>query len=64
MANTIYEYCPYCEDEVELKWNFDVQICPNCGRPIVPCSLCEGCKGNCPLEYKAKAMYKEMGFND
>lgn len=64
MKNTIYEYCPYCEDEVELQWNFDVQICPNCGRPIVPCSLCKGCKSDCALEKNAKLLAKQMGFND
>lgn len=46
--NTIYEYCPHCDTEVELKFKFEPQICPNCGRVLLPCSMCEGC-GKCPL---------------
>jgi len=47
----IYEYCPFCEQEVELKNEFKVQICPNCGKHILPCSICakEHCQ-DCELE--------------
>jgi predicted RNA-binding Zn-ribbon protein involved in translation (DUF1610 family) len=49
--NAIYEVCPFCEQEVELKNEFKPQICPNCGEYILPCSICvkENCK-NCELE--------------
>jgi predicted RNA-binding Zn-ribbon protein involved in translation (DUF1610 family) len=47
-----YEYCPHCENEVKLKAEFKVQICPSCGRKILPCSLCDECKADCPLEKK------------
>jgi predicted RNA-binding Zn-ribbon protein involved in translation (DUF1610 family) len=55
----ITEWCPHCEDEVELNDNFCVQICPKCGHPILPCSICEhtndkGCHtkcDTCPLDY-------------
>lgn len=48
---SLIEYCPHCETEVLLEWKFDVQICSNCGMPILPCSLCENCDGwkRCPL---------------
>lgn len=59
-----YEYCPHCETEVELSNEFKVQICPNCGKHIVPCNLCpllaEGnCQGLCPLEKMAKILNNE-----
>lgn len=54
------ELCPHCEKEVELDNIFKVQTCPNCGKRILPCSICEfktkeeenyylHCD-NCPLE--------------
>lgn len=65
--NTIYEYCPYCEDEVELKDEFKVQVCPNCGRPIIPCSTCDMRRTpcfKCPLQEERDKLYYELGFND
>lgn len=49
------EYCPYCEQDVEIENELKVQICPNCGRAIVPCNICTlcangNCSNNCPLE--------------
>lgn len=45
-----YEWCPECEEEVELDTRFEMQICPSCGKPIAPCNLCGGyCKTPCPL---------------
>lgn len=38
--NTLEE-CPHCGHEVKLKWKFEVQQCPNCHVPILPCSICE-----------------------
>lgn len=48
----VYEYCPYCENEVKLDNEFKVQICPDCGHAIVPCSICplDSCCSNCPLD--------------
>lgn len=48
----IYEYCPYCANEVKLNNEFKVQVCPNCGHAIVPCSICplDECCSNCPLD--------------
>jgi len=50
------EECPECETEVELSPVFKVQECPNCGKPILPCSICrdldlspDSCN-DCPLE--------------
>ena len=56
--NKTYELCPYCDTEVELKNEFKAQLCPNCGRLILPCSICEhtnnkGCHtkcDTCPLD--------------
>lgn len=49
----VFELCPCCDEEVFLKEDFSKQVCPNCGKPILPCSQCEDrdC-GNCPLKMK------------
>jgi hypothetical protein len=57
MENT-YELCPYCDTEVKLNAEFKAQLCPSCGRLILPCSICEhtnrnGCHtkcDSCPLD--------------
>lgn len=52
MNETIFEYCPFCDTEVELKPISSVQLCPNCGKLILPCNLCDhdNCDcGNCLL---------------
>lgn len=38
-----WELCPYCEQEVYLKDPIKkvYQACPNCGKMILPCSLCD-----------------------
>ena len=61
----IDEYCPHCECEVELDNDFKVQICPNCGKHIVPCNLCplleeNRCHNICPLEMFAKKLNGEI----
>lgn len=40
----VYERCPRCEAEVKLKAVLDWQICPNCGKPILSCAMCEDMK--------------------
>lgn len=59
----VYEYCPYCNEEVELNNEFKVQICPNCGHAIVPCSICplDSCCSNCPLEALCRQKNNEIG---
>lgn len=46
------EWCPHCDEEVELEHELKVQKCPNCGKWIVPCSVCPliDCSVKCPLE--------------
>lgn len=56
--NKTTELCPYCNNEVELNAEFKAQVCPVCGKVILPCSLCDMDKAdcaNCPL----KKMNKE-----
>ena len=44
----IVEWCPYCEQEVEIKAiKFKKQNCPNCNNLIKACSLCNQDKCNC-----------------
>lgn len=51
-SDTIEEYCPHCDTTVDLEDDFKVQKCPNCGKWIVPCSICplDGCSAKCPLK--------------
>ena len=44
---SVTEWCPNCEEEAKLKAIFKVQICPNCGKPIKPCALCDMDKVDC-----------------
>lgn len=52
--NTTTEMCPECGHEVNIPNTFKVHVCPNCGQPIKPCSMCNmdmhsDCK-LCPLD--------------
>ena len=68
-----YEMCPHCEEVVELEYKLELQVCPNCKSPIMPCSVCSDehedtpCN-KCPLEtpkYKEMLVSKAMElFND
>ncbi len=48
-----YEWCPYCEKEVELLAIKTVQKCPSCGKYIVSCSMCHNCIPHCLFEEEA-----------
>ena len=50
ISDTCLEWCPYCEEEVELQSKLDMQVCPSCGKPIWPCNLCEDCTADCPMK--------------
>ena len=58
LSTTTYEYCPYCENEVELKAELKAQKCPQCGKWITPCSLCMECKTKCKLEKQCDKLNK------
>jgi predicted RNA-binding Zn-ribbon protein involved in translation (DUF1610 family) len=51
--STITEYCPYCEEEVEMPAIFSLHECPSCDAIIAPCSICDIDRhicSQCPLE--------------
>lgn len=50
--DSIWEYCPHCDMEVKIPYELKVHICPNCGKHIVACKLCEtrSCASKCPLD--------------
>lgn len=61
LNKTFTEYCPHCDHEVELAYEFKIQRCPDCGKLIAPCNLCNhdlcDC-ANCPLaKLTAKLKY-------
>ena len=38
----VTELCPYCDEEVKIKAiKCELQKCPNCGKPIRACCLCD-----------------------
>lgn len=37
----VYELCPLCEEEVKLQAKSEVQRCPECGKWIAPCAMCD-----------------------
>ena len=59
------EYCNECDSYVDLLPEFKVQVCPECGEPVVPCSLCplleEGKNdcSKCPLARQAELIRQE-----
>lgn len=36
------EYCPFCDSE-QVIFAKGITSCPNCGKPLAPCSMCEKC---------------------
>ena len=60
--NKVYEYCPHCENEVVLNNEFKVQVCPDCGHAIVPCSICplESCCSTCALDVLCRQKNNEI----
>ena len=72
---TTYEMCPHCEQEVRIKNIFEIQDCPKCKCPILPCSICDATNENvpspkcscdkCPLdtpEYKERLVNRAMSI--
>ena len=47
MNETIIEWCPHCEQEVEIS-PYGMSKCPSCGEEIRPCSSCVNCTILCP----------------
>lgn len=63
----IDELCPHCEEEVEIKAGFIRQNCPNCDKPILPCTLCDNNEincGDCLVEEKVKTEQCLISEND
>lgn len=40
------EYCPWCDSE-QIIYSHGVTACPNCGKPLAPCSVCIDENGDC-----------------
>lgn len=56
-SSTTAEVCPYCDQQVIIA-NTGISKCPNCGKWIVPCSMCimeEVNCNSCTAEKIAKA---------
>ena len=50
-----WELCPVCEEEVRIR-AYGRSICPSCGAPIIPCSMCGTCREPCVYD----ALQKEL----
>lgn len=66
--DSVEEYCGHCDTYVPLTNELKVQKCPNCGRAIVPCSICPMLEqdnyplmkcGSCPLAKLCEDSNKE-----
>lgn len=55
------QYCNHCDSFVHLEEKLEVQRCPECGKWIVPCSICplKECSKHCPLDRYATILNKE-----
>lgn len=59
------EYCSECDTYVDLLPELKVQVCPECGEPVVPCNLCplleeSRCDSSkCPLARQAELIRQE-----
>lgn len=40
------EYCPWCDKEVAIHAH-GITACPECGKPLAPCSVCWDAYGGC-----------------
>lgn len=46
--NYTIEWCPFCDSE-QVIYSKGITACPECGAPLAPCSMCEGCNyDTCP----------------
>lgn len=45
--NTIYEWCSFCCEDVELPASPGIYKCPSCGELITACSLCDPNEVDC-----------------
>lgn len=65
------QWCDICRDRVDIKTEseqIEVCICPNCGRPLMPCPVCGGkmdtrelgCKRGCSLRSDYVKKMKEF----
>ena len=52
------ETCPNCEAEVRVP-NDRISLCPECGWPIRPCSMCQECTSPCPYGEETYALFAE-----
>ena len=67
MDNKCTEWCSHCEREVELSTEMVIQQCPNCGKYIIPCCMCDWDYTECSkcelvkiCETKTKDNYETM----
>lgn len=42
----VIEYCPHCDEYVNLEPELKVQTCPHCGKRIPTCSMCRAVDEN------------------
>jgi predicted RNA-binding Zn-ribbon protein involved in translation (DUF1610 family) len=45
--NTVYEWCPFCCEEIELPNVMGIYECPLCGELITPCAMCDQNNADC-----------------
>lgn len=72
MIKIITEMCNTCGKLIEVKNEYKLQVCPDCGRPIKPCTVCDtvgkgdffdGCKSDCPFKSQYANALGEWRWN-
>ena len=56
------ELCPECETEVEIP-AYRKSLCPNCGKEIIPCSMCNECHSPCVYDVLDTFVKGNKGFD-
>lgn len=57
------EYCPWCNQDVTIRAH-GVTACPECGKPLAPCSVCHDERGGCSAVRPCPYGCNETGEGD
>lgn len=67
--NEVTECCPHCDREITVSWDVEQDgyqiFCPNCGEPIMLCSMCDARDGKvCDWEEIKGCKHSDERYRD